>query len=68
MCLLRSIERILKRISAWATYNNGVAFVRQEEIQVGIDECYHELATCSDRFTVCESSLFLKRYNYIVSR
>ncbi|KAH9977155.1 kinase-like domain-containing protein [Lactifluus volemus] len=46
----RSIERVLIRVSEWASYDDKMAFVRQHEIQIGIDECYRELTTCVDRW------------------
>ena len=51
----RSIERISRRVSEWASYIDKLAFFRQHEIQIGIDERYRELTTCSDRFTVREA-------------
>ncbi|KAH9977164.1 kinase-like domain-containing protein [Lactifluus volemus] len=53
----RSIERISRRVSEWASYDGKLAFLRQNEIQIGIDECYRELATCSDRFTMAMAVL-----------
>jgi hypothetical protein len=51
----RSIERISRRVSEWASYDGKLAFFKQHEIQIGIEECYRELTTCSDRFTVREA-------------
>jgi hypothetical protein len=51
----RSIERVLRRVSEWASYDDKMAFFRQHEIQIGIDECYRELITCVDRFEVREA-------------
>jgi hypothetical protein len=46
------MERILCRILVWAGYSDRTAFVKQNVIQVGIDECYRELSTCLNRFVV----------------
>ena len=48
----RVIERILNRMLVWAGYGERTAFFRQNEIQLGIDECYRELSACSNRFAV----------------
>ncbi len=63
----RAIERILNRVLVWAGYGDATAFVKQNEIQLGIDESYRELSVCSDRFAVrpffftfYESLIFLK--------
>ncbi|KAH9057103.1 hypothetical protein EDB83DRAFT_2316074 [Lactarius deliciosus] len=33
-------------------YGDTTAFVKQNEIQLGIDECYRELSACSNRFEI----------------
>jgi hypothetical protein len=48
----RDIERILKRVSGWALLKDTAAFVKQTEIQAGIEECHRELTMCSEKFTV----------------
>ncbi|KAI0255388.1 ras guanine nucleotide exchange factor domain-containing protein [Lactifluus subvellereus] len=52
-----AIERILNQVLEWTRYSDRVAFIRRNEIQLGIDECYRELTACSDRFTVAMNIL-----------
>ena len=40
------------RISGWAKLSDGAAFLRQNQIQIGIEQCHRDLAGCTDRFTV----------------
>jgi len=47
-----AVEHILKRVSTWAALSDTTAFMRQNEIRAGIEECDRELTTCSDKFTV----------------
>jgi hypothetical protein len=47
-----AVERILKRVSGWAALSDALAFMKQNEIQAGIEECHRELTTCSEKFTV----------------
>ncbi|KAF8266619.1 hypothetical protein EI94DRAFT_1786854 [Lactarius quietus] len=51
----RAIERILNRVLVWVGYNDRTAFFKQNEIQLGIDECYRELSACSNRFAIALS-------------
>jgi hypothetical protein len=63
----RAIERILNRVLLWASYTERTAFFKQNEIQVGIDECYRELSACSNRFAVrtfFHSAFFMKPYGF----
>ncbi|KAH9001757.1 hypothetical protein EDB92DRAFT_1812453 [Lactarius akahatsu] len=53
--IVRAIERILNRVVVWAGYGDKAAFVKQNEIQFGIDECYRELSACSKRFEIALS-------------
>ncbi|KAI9433952.1 kinase-like domain-containing protein [Lactarius indigo] len=53
--IVRAIERILNRVVVWAGYGDTTAFVKQNEIQLGIDECYRELSACSTRFEIALS-------------
>ncbi|KAH9057642.1 kinase-like domain-containing protein [Lactarius vividus] len=53
--IVRAIERILNRVVVWAGYGDATAFVKQNEIQLGIDECYRELSACSNRFEIALS-------------
>ena len=46
------MERILNRVLIWAGYGERATFFRQNEIALGIDECYRELSACSNRFQV----------------
>ncbi|KAI9457793.1 hypothetical protein BJY52DRAFT_1223704 [Lactarius psammicola] len=46
----RAIERILNRVLVWVGHSDATAFVKQNEVQLGIDECYRELSACSNRF------------------
>ena len=46
------MERILNRVLIWAGYGERAAFFKQNEIQLGIEECYRELSACSNRFQV----------------
>lgn len=55
-----AVEYILKRVSTWAGLSDTAAFIRQNEIRAGIDECHRELTTCSDKFTV--------RHSYVTPR
>ena len=48
----RAIERILVRVQGWAKLGIAAAFMRQNEILNGIDECHRDLAACTDRFMV----------------
>jgi hypothetical protein len=48
----RALEGILVRISGWARLSNRAAFLRQNEIQIGIEQCYRDFTACTDRFTV----------------
>jgi hypothetical protein len=48
----RAIEGILGRISGWARLSEKAAFLRQNQIQIGIEQCYRDLTACTDRFTV----------------
>lgn len=51
-CSFRAIERILNRLLVWARYNDKTTFSKQNEIALGIDDCYRELSACSNRFAV----------------
>jgi hypothetical protein len=42
----RAIEGTLVRVSGWAKLGDGAAFLKQNEIQNGIEECHRELSTC----------------------
>ncbi|KAH8980822.1 hypothetical protein EDB86DRAFT_3087571 [Lactarius hatsudake] len=53
--IVRAIERILNRVVVWARYGDATAFVKQNEIQLGIDECYRELSASSRRFEIALS-------------
>lgn len=48
----RTVESVLVRVSGWARLNNAAAFLKQNEIQNGIEDCHRELAACTDRFKV----------------
>jgi len=48
----RYIEDILARISGWAKLSDGAAFLKQNQILVGIEQCYRDLTACTGRFTV----------------
>jgi hypothetical protein len=48
----RVVERILKRVSGWARLSDTAAFLKQNEIRTGIEECHRELTVCSDTFMV----------------
>ena len=48
----REIERILNRVLVWAGYSERTFFLKQNEIQLGIEECYRELSACSNNFMV----------------
>jgi hypothetical protein len=48
----RSIEGILVRISGWARLSDRAAFLRQNQIQIGIEQCYSDLTACKDNFMV----------------
>ena len=52
MNLCRSIEGILVRISGWARLSDKAAFLRQNQIQIGIEQCYRDLTACTDKFIV----------------
>lgn len=49
----RTIERILGRVSGWARLSEAAAFLKQNDVQNGIEDCHRELAACTDRFMVC---------------
>lgn len=49
-----AIEDILERVLGWSRLDKTTAFVRQNEIRDGIEECRRELTTCTDRFSVRE--------------
>jgi hypothetical protein len=51
----RAVERILGRVLGWAGLSDNAAFLKQNEIEKGIEECHRELATCTDRFMVCQT-------------
>ncbi|KAI0262879.1 hypothetical protein BC834DRAFT_364932 [Gloeopeniophorella convolvens] len=51
------IRGILDRVSTWARYSDTTTFFRQNEIKMGILECYRELSSCSDRFIASLSML-----------
>ncbi|KAI0003230.1 hypothetical protein BJV74DRAFT_881692 [Russula compacta] len=51
----RAIEHILRRVSGWAKLGARAAFVKQNEIQSGIEECHRQLTACTDRFTIALS-------------
>jgi hypothetical protein len=51
----RAVERILVRVLGWAGLSDAAAFMKQNEIQNGIEECHRELATCTDRFMVSQT-------------
>jgi hypothetical protein len=53
----RAIEENLERVLSWARLDKGVAFVKQIDIQNGIEECRLELTTCTDRFMVALSMM-----------
>ena len=48
----RVIERILDRVLVWAEYSENRAIFKQNEIGIGIEECFRELSAFSNRFTV----------------
>jgi len=48
----RAVEGILVRISGWARLHNRAAFLKQNEIQTGIDQSYRDLTACTERFMV----------------
>ena len=48
----RAVERVLVRVSDWARLTNVTAFLKQNEIQNGIEDCHRELAACTNRFMV----------------
>ena len=51
----RAIERILSRVTGWARLSNAAAFAKQNDVQIGIEDCHRELAACTDRFMVCQA-------------
>ena len=48
----RVIERILDRVLVWAEYSENMAIFKQNEIGLGIEECFRELSAFSNRFAV----------------
>lgn len=48
----RAVESVLVRVSGWARLNKMAAFLRQNEIQNGIEDCHRELEACYNRFMV----------------
>lgn len=48
----RVMRHILNRVLVWAGYSNSVAFLKRNDIRVGIDECESELSSLSTRFTM----------------
>ena len=48
----RVIEHILGRILRWERLSDRAAFLRQNQIQIGIEQCYRELTACSVKFMV----------------
>jgi len=48
----RAIEVILVRVSGWARLSDTAAFLKQNEIQIGIEECHREVTMCTERFMV----------------
>ena len=48
----RAVERILGRISGWESLSTRAAFLRQNHIQIGIEQCYRDLTACTVRFMV----------------
>ncbi|KAF8496699.1 hypothetical protein F5888DRAFT_1832576 [Russula emetica] len=51
----RAVEGILLRISGWERLGNWAAFLRQNQIQIGIEQCYQDLTACTDRFMVASA-------------
>ncbi|KAI0293737.1 hypothetical protein BC826DRAFT_365427 [Russula brevipes] len=47
-----AIERVLRRISGWEKLSDRATFLRQNEVQTGIGECYREFTTRTDGLTV----------------
>ena len=62
----RSIERILDRISGWKRLSNRAAFLRQNHIQIGIEQCFRELTACTVRFMVRRPYSTRKGYGFII--
>jgi hypothetical protein len=48
----RVIKGILERVSGWEGLDEAAAFLKQNEIQNGIEESHRELTTCTSRFMV----------------
>ena len=48
----RAVEKIRAQVSGWARLGNMAAFMKQNEIENGIEECRRELAACTNRFMV----------------
>ena len=61
----RAIERILERVSGWAKLSNTTAYLKQNVILDGIEECYRDLTTCTTKFMVCLPYVTRKRHNRI---
>lgn len=54
-CLLilrRAVGKIRAQVSGWARLSNMAAFMKQNEIENGIEECRRELEACTNRFMV----------------
>ncbi|KAI9508854.1 ras guanine nucleotide exchange factor domain-containing protein [Russula earlei] len=51
----RTIERIHERVLGWARLSDAAAFLKQNVIHVGIEDCHRELTACTDKFTVALS-------------
>ena len=48
----RAAERLLNRVTVWAGYSEKMSFLKQNEIQLSIEESSRELSACSNRFAV----------------
>ena len=62
----RAMERILDRISSWERLSSRAAFLRQNHIQIGIEQCYRELSACSVKFMVCRPHSTRKGHGSII--
>lgn len=48
----RAVESVLVRVANWEKLSSAAAFLKQNEIQNGIEDCHRELAVCTERFMV----------------
>jgi hypothetical protein len=53
------------RISGWAKLSDRAAFLRQNQIHIGIEQCYRDLTACTARFTVRRPYLTRKSHSLI---